>query len=192
MVGTEHTLDDNLTMAHDWIDDGLRHEREREADHRLACARRHQEAAILASNGPALMREIRRAVEGIVEAYRQKTAGDVRTIEYEALPHEGFSVAKLRLPTVAFECRPDYAARVLACSMTRTEDEDSDPTEWLFNLAFAVTDTDAVQLHHDGQPFEDADAAAACLLTPVLFPLLEDGPTPSLVAKALRVGRARA
>jgi hypothetical protein len=183
---------DNLTMAHDWIDDGLRREREREADHGLACARRRQEAATLASNGPALMRAIRHAVEEIVDAYRQKTAADVRTIDYEPLPHEGFSVAKLRLPTVVFECRPDYAGRVLACSLTRTDDKDSDPTEWLFNLAFAVTDTGTVQLRHNGRPFEDAAAAAMCLLTPVLFPLLEDGPTPSLVEQALRAGRARA
>ena len=176
-------------MGREWIDEGLRDERDREAFYLLAAERRRREASTIRAKGPELMRRLVAEAGAVVDEYRRKIGGGSTAGEYETLPHEGFSLARTQWPKVVLECRPDYAAHALACSMTRTDDHDSDPTEWLFALTLTLDESDDVRLLHGPRLFKNAEEAAECLLKPVLFPLLEQGPVPSLVEIATNAAR---
>jgi hypothetical protein len=119
------------------------------------------------------MRELLAEVGATIDEYRRKADPGGNEIEFEALPHEGFCVTKTTLPRVGLECRPDYAAHVLHCNMTRAGDQESKPVELAFSLDFTVDESDNVELRRGTRPFRRVNEAVEFLLKPVLFPLLE-------------------
>jgi hypothetical protein len=159
-------------MPRDWVDEGLRHTREREEQQRAESARRHHHTALIKEKGPELMRDLVNEVRAAVDEFRSKTAGSGDHVEFEELPREGFCVTRSDLPKVALECRPDYEAHVLYCNTTRVEDHDSETSESLFNLNFTVDESDRVRLRHATGPFLAVGEAVEFLLKPVLFPLV--------------------
>src|SRR5262245_60467424 len=123
-------------MPRDWVDEGLRHTREREEQQRAESARRHHHTAVIKEKGPDLMRELVKEVRGVIDEFRSKAAGTGEQVEFEELPREGFCVTRPDPPRVVLECRPDYEAHVLYCNATRTEDHDGETSESVFNLNF--------------------------------------------------------
>lgn len=160
-------------MAGNWIDEGLRHTRERADERRRALEDRQHRTSVIKGNGPDLMRRLVAEVAAIIDEYGRKAGSGSHEIEFEALPHEGFCVAKTTTPKVGLECRPDYEGHVLYCNMTRTDDPASDTVELVFSLDFVVDDSDNVELRHETRIFQRVDDAVEFLLKPVLFPLLD-------------------
>lgn len=160
-------------MARDWVDEGLRHTREPEEQQRLASQLRHHQASVIKEKGPDLMRGLVAEVRAVIDEYRRKAHGRNDEVEFEALPHEGFCVAKSKLPRVSLECRPDYEAHVLYCNVTRTDEPDRDTVESVFGLNFTVDESDHVELRQRSEVFQGVDEAVEFLLKPVLFPLVD-------------------
>ena len=163
-------------MARDWIDKGLRHARERAAQHRLESERHHHQTAVIKEKGPVLLRSLVAEVSAAVDEYKRSANTGNHELEFEVMPHEGFCIAKTMLPRVSLECRPDYEGHVLCCNMTRVDDQESKPVEWLFNLNLAVDESNNVTLSRETRAFQSMDEAAESILTPVLFPPLDQPP----------------
>src|SRR4051794_41104295 len=113
-------------MGRDWIDEGLRQTPAREQQRQLASERRRHQAASIAAKAPELMRQLVAEVGAALDEYRQKAPGRAADIEFELLPHEGFSITKASFPKVYLECRPDYAGQVLWCNLNRTDRDESE------------------------------------------------------------------
>lgn len=158
-------------MPYNWIDEGLQHEREWADQQRVASKHRLQQTSVIKEKGPPLMRELVAQVGGAVDEYRRKARTSSTELEFTVLPHEGFSVAKLTLPRVALECRPDYEAHALWCNMTRIEDQESEPEERLFSLDFTADESNTIRLNYGTRAFQTVDEAVECVLKTVLFPL---------------------
>ena len=158
-------------MTRDWIDEGLRHLRERQEAEHLASTRRHHHTAVIKDQGPELMKRLVAEVGASVEEYNQK-AGDV--IDFQALPRGGFYVTKATFPSVSLECHPDYEAHVLYCNMTRTDTQESDPQELAFNLDLIVDDAGTIGLRYQDCAFQTLDKVVEHLVKPVLFPLVSE------------------
>ena len=158
-------------MTRPWIDEGLRHRRDREEQQRLASERRLHQAAVIKEKGPDLMRRLVAEAGTVVDEYRRETGGD--DIEFEELPREGFCITRARLPRVGLECRPDYELHVVYCNMTRGDTLDSETRELVFNLDLTVDDADRIVLRHETRTFQAPDEIVEFLLKPVLFPPLE-------------------
>jgi len=155
-------------VGRDWIDEGLRQTPAREQQRQLAQERRRSQAATIAARAAELMRRLVAEVGAALDEYRQKTRSD--DIEFEPLPHEGFSIRKASYPRVYLECRPSYEGQVLYCNLSRTDREEGENHQWAFNLHFTVIDSDVVALRHGDQIFQNAIAPAEFLLKQVLFP----------------------
>ena len=162
-------------MAPDWIDEGLRREREAEHQQRLRLEHRRDESAVINEKAPRLMQDIVRAIGSAIEEYRRKASVDETELQFEVLPHEGFCVNKITLPRVVLECRPDYDSQVLCCNMTRVDDHASEPVERVFNLAFSVDTSNNIALTKGTRTLQRVDEAVETLLIPVLFPLWAAG-----------------
>jgi hypothetical protein len=160
-------------MPRQWIDEGLQREPVREELQRRALEERHHETSVIKEKGPILMRELLAEARAAIDEYRSKARLNNKEIQFEGLPHEGFCVAKTMLPKTDLECRPDYEAHLLYCSMTRIDDHESDPVESLFSLTFAVGDSNNVRLARGTRTFLTVEEAVEHLLKPVLFPLLD-------------------
>jgi hypothetical protein len=160
-------------MARDWIERGLRQLREREEQLRLAAKRRLDQAAVMKEKAPDLMRQLVAEVGAVVAEYRQKAPVGVNEIEFEALPHEGFSVTRSTLPKVALECRPGYETHVVYCNMTRIDGRESDPQEVVFALGMTVDDAGRIGLRHESGVFAGVGEVVEFLLKPVLFPTVD-------------------
>ena len=163
-------------MERAWIDEGLRHEREREAQQLRRSENRHLATSVIKTQGPALMRRLVAEVGAVVDEYRRKAQIGGHDLEFATLPHEGFCLSKTRMPRVGLECRPDYDAHILSCNLTRTDDQESDPTEWMFNLDLALDAAGNITLHSGTRAFEGVDDAVQYMVRPVLFPLLDEAP----------------
>jgi hypothetical protein len=161
-------------MGRDWIDEGLRQTPARERQRQLASERRRREAATIATRAPELMRQLIAELGAALDEYRQKaTTGRGDEIEFELLPHEGFSITKPSFPKMYLECRPDYAGQILWCNLSRTDNDESDDIrvrELAFTLHFTVSDSDVVALRREPRIFKSASEAAEFFLEPVLFP----------------------
>ena len=116
-------------MMRNWIDEGLRHTRERASQQQLASEQRHRQTAVIKAKGPELMQAVVVAAGAAVDEFRRKVHSGSNEIEFEALPHEGFCVTKTTPPKVGLECRPDYETHVLCCNLTRLGDEETDTVE---------------------------------------------------------------
>ena len=159
-------------MARDWIERGLLQVREREQLYRAAAERRAHHAAIVKEKAPDVARRLVAEVQASVDEYRRLTDSESNRIQYEPLPHEGFCVTRMAPPRVELQCRPDYESGVVYCNLTRTNDPETEPQELVFNLGFAVNDTDQVALCYETLTFQTAAEAAELLLGQVLFPTL--------------------
>jgi hypothetical protein len=159
-------------MARNWIDEGLRHTREREEEQRLRSEQHLHRTAVIKEKGPDVMRRLVAEVGAVVDEYRNKTRVGNDEIEFETLPHEGFFVRKAKLPTVGLECRPVYEAHVIYCNMTRADSHEHDARELVFNLDIMVGDSDKITLRHETKVFPTLDEVVEFLLKPVLFPPL--------------------
>jgi len=169
-------------MASKWIDEGLRHTRERAEQRRLASERRQHQTSVVKGKGPDLMRGLVAQVSAIIDEYRRKADAGGNEIEFDALPNEGFCVTKTTLPKSGLECHPDYEAHVLYCNMTRTGDRESDSVELVFSLDFTLDESDNVRLCHKTRMFESVDEAVEFLLKPVLFPVVDMDGKPITIA----------
>jgi len=156
-------------VAHDWIDEGLRHTQEREEQQRLASLRRLHQTAVIREKGPDLMRRLVTEVGAALDEYRLRARVDSNDIDFEVLPREGFCVTKAMLPRVGLECRPDYDAHVVYCNMTRADNQEGDTRESVFGLDMTVDDSDTIALRHDARTFQTLDEVVEFLLKPVLF-----------------------
>lgn len=161
---------DGVTAKREWIEQGLRHMREREEQLRLASERRLHHAAVIKEKGPDLMRRLVAEVAAVIEEYKHSARAGGDDIEFEDLPGDGFHVTKARFPKVGLECRPGYETQVVHCNMTRTDDHESAPQEFLFNLGIKVDDSDKLALDHETRTFQTLDEVVEFLLKPVLFP----------------------
>jgi len=159
-------------MGRNWIDEGLRHTREREEEQRLASEQKLHRAAVIKEKGPDVMRRLVAEVGAVVDEYRNKARVGNDEVEFEALPREGFCVRKAKLPTVGLECRPVYEEHVVYCNMTRTDSHENDARELVFNLDITVDDSDKIALRHETRAFPTLDEVVEFLLKPVLFPPL--------------------
>ncbi len=159
-------------MTRGWIDVGLRHALEREEEQRRAGARRLHQATVLKVKGPDLMRRLVAEVMASVDEYKQSARAGGDEIEFQALPREGFGVTRAGFPNVRLECHPDYETHLLYCNTTRTDDHDSDPQEFVFSLDVSVDDSDELALRNESRAFATLDEVVEHLLTPVLFPML--------------------
>jgi hypothetical protein len=160
----------NVSMGRDWIDEGLRQTPAREQQRQLASERRQRQAAMIATQAPELMRRLVAEVGAALDEYRQKARVGADDIEFEPLPHEGFSITKTSHPSVYLECRPSYDRQVLHCNLGRTDRDEGEIRESAFNLHFTVSDSDMVALRHEGRIFQNASDPAEFLLKRVLFP----------------------
>ena len=160
-------------MAHDWIDQGLQQIREREEQHRLASERRLHQATVIKQKGPELMRRLVAEVGAAVDEYRQGARFGSTEIELEVLPDEGFCVTRTKLPRVSLECRPGYETHAVHCNMTRSDDQEIAPQEFVFSLGMTVDDSDDIVMCNETRPFESLDEVLEFLLKPVLFPTLD-------------------
>ena len=106
--GLPLTLGIMPNMGRDWIDEGLRQTPEREQQWQLALERRRRQAATIAAKAPDLMRRLVAEVGAALDEYRKKSLVRADDIEFEPLPHEGFSITKASHPSVSLECRPSY------------------------------------------------------------------------------------
>lgn len=162
-----------VAVTRDWIDEGLRHRREREEQQRLASERRLHQTAVIKAKGPDLMRRLVAEVGAVVDEYRRRSGAGGDEIEFEALPREGFCITRIRLPRVGLECHPDYELHVVYCNMTRADTHESETRELVFNLDMAVDDSDRIGLRHETRTFQALDEVVEFLLKPVLFPPLD-------------------
>jgi len=160
-------------VTRDWIDEGLRHRREREEQQRLTSERRLHQTAVIKEKGPDLMRRLVAEVGAVVAEYRRRTGAGSDEIEFEELPREGFCLTRARLPRVGLECRPDYELHVVYCNMTRADTHQSETRELVFNLDMTVDDSNRIAVRHETKTFQAPDEIAEFLLKPVLFPPLE-------------------
>jgi len=166
-------------MGREWIDAGLRQTPAREQQSQLVSERRGRQTATVAANAPELMRRLVGEVRAALDEYRQKAQVRANDIEFEPLPHEGFSITKAsRHPSMYLECRPSYGGQVLHCNLSRTDRDEGESREWAFNLHFTVSDSDVVALDHEGRIFQNESDAAEFLLKPVLFPPPESSALP--------------
>jgi hypothetical protein len=154
-------------MTRDWIDEGLRHLRERQEAELLRSTRRLHHTTVIKEQGPELMKRLVAEVGASVDEYNHK-AGDV--IEFQALPRGGFCVTKASFPSVSLECHPDYETHILYCNMTRTDTQESDPQEFVFNLDLIVDDAGTIALRYQDRAFQTLDEVVEHLVKPVLFP----------------------
>lgn len=170
------TYGDNcgVTAKREWIEQGLRHMREREEQLRFASERRLHHSAVIKEKGPDLMRRLVTEVAAVIDEYKHSARADGDEIEFEELPGDGFHVTRARLPRVGLECRPGYETQALHCNMTRTDDHESAPQEFLFNLDIKVDDSDRIALNHEARAFQTLDEVVEFLLKPVLFPVPND------------------
>jgi hypothetical protein len=145
----------------------------REQQRQLASERRQRQAAMIAAQAPELMRRLVAEVGAALDEYRQKARAAADDIEFEPLPHEGFSITNTSHPSVYLECRPSYDGQVLHCNLGRTDRDEGEIRESAFNLHFTVSDSDVVALRHEGRIFQNASDPAEFLLKPVLFPQSE-------------------
>jgi hypothetical protein len=159
-----------VSVARGWIDEGLRHAREREEQQRLASEHRLHQTAVITEKGPELMRRLVTEVGAAVDEYRHTARVSSNEIEFEPLPGEGFCVTKVKLPSVSLECRPDYEMHVVYCNMTRTDNHESHTQEFVFSLDITVDDSGQIMLRHEMSAFPTLDAVVEFLLKPVLFP----------------------
>jgi hypothetical protein len=144
--------------------------REREEQLRLASERRLHHAAVIREKGPDLMRRLVTEIAAVIDEYKDSARAGGDAIEFEELPGDGFSVANAGFPRVSLECRPGYETQAVHCSMTRTDDPESAPQEFLFNLGIKVDDSDTIALNHETRTFQTLDEVVEFLLKPVLFP----------------------
>jgi hypothetical protein len=128
---------------------------------------------VIKEKGPLLMRELLAEAKAAVDEYRLKTRLNNKELQFEELPHEGFSIAKTTLPKADLECRPNYETHLLQCSITRIDDHESDPVESLFSWTFTVDRLNNVRLAEGTRTFRSIEEAVEYLLKPVLFPLLD-------------------
>jgi len=163
-------------MAPSWVDEGLRRTRERDEQQRLASERRHHHTSVIKEQGPSLMDAVVGEVRAVIDEYHRKVDAAGHQVEFEALPRGGFCVTRSILPRVGLECRPDYDAHALYCNMTRTEEQDSETVESVFNLNFFVDESNRVGLRHGTDLFHGVEQVAEFLLKPVLFPLVSQHP----------------
>jgi hypothetical protein len=160
-------------VTRNWIDQGLRQQRARDEERRLASERRHEHALVIKKKAPDLMRRLVAEVGAAVTEYQENAGDGGNEIEFEELPHEGFSVRKTTLPKVALVCRPGYETHMVYCNRTRIEGDDSDVQEMIFSLEMTVDDSNRVGLRHETVDFLGVDDAAEFLLKPVLFPTFD-------------------
>jgi hypothetical protein len=159
-------------VAREWIEQGLRQMLEREEQQRLAANRRLEQAAVIREKGPELMRQLVAEVGAVAAEYREK-APPGEEIEFEALPHEGFRIARSPLPKVALECRPGYETHVVYCNMTRIDGHESEVKENVFSLDMTVDEANRIALRHERAAFPSVGDAVEFLVKPVLFPPLD-------------------
>jgi hypothetical protein len=157
-------------MGRDWIEEGLRETPAREQQRQLASERRQRQAATIAAKAPELMRGILAEVGAALDEYREKAPEHADDIQFELLPHEGFSITKASFPKVYLECRPDYVGQVLFCNLSRTDRAESQTRGSAFTLHFTMNDSDEVALLPSAGSFQNASAVGEFLLKPVLFP----------------------
>ena len=161
-------------MARDWIDKGLRHSRERAEELRLASERRQHHVSLIKEQGPHVMRELLAEVRAVVDEYSQKAGTGAKDIKFEELPHEGFCVVSDVGHRLELQCRPSYEEQVVYCNLTRTDVQQTEPVERVFNLNFTVDDPDRVELREGNRVFRTVDDAVEFLMAPVLFPAISD------------------
>lgn len=157
-------------MGRRWIDEGLQHRRGSEEHVRRAAERRLHEASVIKEKGPALMRQLAEEIGAAVAEYREKAVAGDEEIVFEELPGGGFSVERRHLPSIALECRPDYEAHVIYCNMARTDNQETDVRESVFNLHFAVDEAGHVRFRDETGHLRGVDETGEFLLKPVLFP----------------------
>lgn len=160
-------------MTRGWIDEGLRQQRAREEQQRLASERRLEHGAVIREKAPDLMRRLVAEVAAAVSEYGERARVANDEIEFEELPHEGFSVRKTTFPKVALVCRPGYETHMVYCNRTRVDDHESDVQEIVFNLDIAVDDSNHVVLRHETAALPGVGDAVEFLLKPVLFPAVD-------------------
>jgi hypothetical protein len=160
-------------MARNWIDRGLRHALEREEEQRRSAARRLHHTAVIKEKGPDLMRRLVAEVLASVDEYNRTAGRGSDEIDFQALPREGFCVTRARQPSVRLECHTDYETHLVYCNRTQTDSHESDPQEIVFNLDITVDDSNDLKLRHNTRAFQTVDDVVEFLLTPVLFPLLD-------------------
>ena len=95
-----------VPVARDWIAEGLRHTAEREEQESLASEHRLHQTALIREKGPELLRRLVAEVGAALDEYTREARTDLKDIDFEVLPREGFCVTKATLPRVALECRP--------------------------------------------------------------------------------------
>ena len=160
-------------MTRGWIDQGLRQQREHEEEQRLASQRRLEHVAVIKEKAPELMRQLVAEVGAAVTEYREKAHIASDEIEFEPLPHEGFTVRKTTFPKVALVCRPGYETHMVYGNRTRIDGHESDVQEIVFSLDIVADDSNRVVLRHDTVEFSSVGAAVEFLLKPVLFPTFD-------------------
>jgi hypothetical protein len=163
-------------VARDWIAEGLRHTSEREQRQSLASEHRLHQTALIREKGPELLRRLVAEVGAALDEYTREARTDLKAIDFEVLPREGFCVTKATLPRVALECRPDYESHVVYCNMTRADSHEGDARESVFNLDMTVDRSDRIALRHEARTFQSLDEVVEFLLKPVLFPQVAQDP----------------
>jgi hypothetical protein len=156
-------------MSRAWIEEGLRHTRDREEALRRDEGQRHHWQALIERHGPDVMRALVAELEAAVQDYRRATGDREGIVEFQSLPREGFVVSRTEAPRATLQCRPDYTSQAVYCNLARVGSRPDEMIEVPFNLYFTVSDANQVGLRHGAQTF-DVARAAAFLLTPVLFP----------------------
>ena len=160
-------------MEHQWIDEGLRQEADREQQAPLVIARQHHRATVIRQRAPELMFRLVSAIGAAVEEYKRKASVGSGEIDFEPLPRGSFRVTKLTIPSVDLECHPDYEGHVVYCNRAQTDSRESGARELEFVLQIVADDLDTLTLCHENRSFTSVDEAAEFLLKPVLFPLAD-------------------
>ena len=167
-------------MARSWIEEGLRHARERAEQMRVAAERRVHQASVIKQKGPEVMRAVLAELTAVLEEFTRAVPSAPRELEFEQLPHEGFCVTRTTAPKVDLQCRPSYETQAVYCNMTRANERESEPVERVFSLDFIVDESGNVALREGARVFHTAADAVEFLVKPVLFPAVEDeGPRKS-------------
>lgn len=167
-------------MTRVWIEEGLRHSRERAEALRRDEGRQRHWHSLIEAQGPEVMRSLVTEVAAAVEDYRRALPSPEDTVEFDFLPQEGFIARRVDTPRVTLQCRPDYAGQTVYCSLTRPGRRPNEVVEVPFSLHFTVDASDRVGLRQGAHSFTDVAKVAEFLLSPVLFPSpgrVESGPS---------------
>jgi hypothetical protein len=113
-------------------------------------------------------------VRAAIDEYKHAVQAAASDIEFEELPHEGFCVTRTTPPRVELQCRPSYETQVVYCNLTRSNDPPGEPVERVFNLDFAVDESERVVVREGARVLHTAGDVVEFLVKPVLFPPPEE------------------